>query len=189
MKEPKVSIQEPKIKPDVKVKDTQKTQKKPPEKEKTADVKELPDKPQKTLLDPSQINISKSVVKGQAPQKPIPVVKASDIASSLKAIQSQVAVSADSTDVPIDYYDTVSSYLYRLWKQPSKAELKGLRPSVTITMSVSGNGSVRSARISSRSGNQPMDRSVSELLGRLKIIPAPPDGREIEISVTLVIVD
>ncbi len=169
-------------------------------------------KSERKLLKPSEITISNTVVKGTAQtpspsRNPGPSVSANSIADSIRkgvsavkigsgageggeggGIPSGVAGGGTATG-PISYYQTVSAYLYKIWKQPMKAELQGRYPSAVVALSISGDGTVKSAKMYQSSGNQPMDRSVNELLSKLKVIPAPPDRRSMELNVRLEIVD
>lgn len=74
------------------------------------------------------------------------------------------------------YFDSVGAYLYSRWRQPSKTELGNRKPSVTVSVSLDGNGRILEARIISPSGIRPMDNSVLELLNNVKSLPKPPDG-------------
>lgn len=189
-----VPIPEPTITP-VKITEPKKNIEKPPEIKQSP---EPPKEPKKSFLKPEEIKISKEVVKVSTPQsRPVPQrpkINADDIIKGLKTAVRQQQVSATATsnsvsNIPRDYYDTVSSYLYGIWRQPMKAELGGRMPKVKVELKVDGRGNVLSSRIISASGITAMDASVNELLGRLKSIPAPPDGRAMEMDVVLEIVD
>jgi TonB family protein len=157
-----------------------------------------------------EIKISDKVVKVKNPTPATPKISGTDLAAKLKKIQNQFKVT-DTVNgggggaggpgapggigsptgvgvVPAGYYETISIYLYDLWKQPGKAELKGLKPTVTVHVSIDASGNIKSAKIVNKSGNQPMDSSVEELLAKLKKLPPPPQGA-LELDVTLVIDD
>ncbi len=182
---------EPTIKP-IKVKDNIK-EPVPKPVEKTAVVPPKTEK--KGPLKPDQIKISKDVVKGRKPTPPTPVFNSGEFIKGLKsAVKQQTSASSSSSRAPTgavsaEYYDQVSSYLYRLWRQPMKSLLGGKTPQVKILLKIDGSGRVLSARIVSASGISAMDESVSELLSRLKTIPAPPDGKADEIAVSMEIAD
>ncbi|OGV35338.1 MAG: hypothetical protein A2020_06355 [Lentisphaerae bacterium GWF2_45_14] len=74
------------------------------------------------------------------------------------------------------YFDSVASYLYSRWRQPSKTELGSRKPSVTVHVSLDGEGRILFAKISSPSGVRPMDNSVQELLTSIKNLPKPLSG-------------
>jgi TonB family protein len=88
--------------------------------------------------------------------------------------------------VPASYFDSVSAYLYDLWKQPGKSELKGMRPTVSVHIAIDAAGNIKLAQITKKSGNQIMDSSVEEMLGSLRKLPPPPQGA-LEFDVALVI--
>jgi TonB family protein len=140
-------------------------------------------KPKKTEWkprNPKEITMSKEIVRGEK-TKP-PVINSAKLKERLLKIQSQCKVtnttSTSTTDSspPLDYYDKVSSCIYRLWIQPSQMELKGLRPRVLLSISVDSNGKVLSSSMKSRSGNLAMDASVGELIKALSSLPSPPNG-------------
>ena len=85
------------------------------------------------------------------------------------------------------YFEAVSSILHRRWDQPSRAEVRGRRPTVTVSIRVTAGGSVTDAKIVSASGVSPMDRSVDAVLRSLSRLPAPTahgiDESELEIRV------
>jgi len=150
------------------------------------------------------------VVKGKNPTPATPKISGSDLASKLRKIQNQCKITDTGNGggsgaggpgapggigspngagtVPAGYYETVSVYLYDLWKQPGKAELKGLKPTVTVHISIDASGNIKSAKIVKKSNNLPMDSSVEELLAKLKKLPPPPQGA-LELDVSLEIDD
>jgi TonB family protein len=152
---------------------------------------------------PTEIVKATKVVKGKSPT---PKINGSDLAARLKKIQNQCKVTDTATGggggngiagppggigsttgtstVPASYYETVSVYLYDLWKQPGKSELKGLKPTVTVHVSIDASGNIKSGRIVKKSNNFPMDSSVEELLSKLKKLPPPPQGA-LELDITL----
>ncbi|MFZ2654055.1 MAG: TonB family protein [Victivallales bacterium] len=162
---------------------------KPPEKETP---KEPPKewKPKK----PNEIIPSSKVVKGKAPT---PKINASSLADKLKSIQNQCKITSTNNNnnntgsptglpnnanaagtVSASYYDQVTVFLYDMWQQPSKADVKNQKPTVTIHIAIDSAGNVKSARIVRKSGIPAMDASVEELLSRLKTLPKPPQGAD-----------
>jgi TonB family protein len=156
------------------------------------------------LKKPSEIVKSDKIVKGKNPTPAPPKISGTDLAAKLKKIQSQCKITDTVGNsgaggpgapggigapngvgtVPAGYYETVSIYLYDLWKQPGKAELKGLKPTVTVHVSIDASGNIKSAKIVRKSNNLPMDASVEELLAKLKKLPPPPQGA-LELDVSL----
>jgi protein TonB len=152
-------------------------QKKEPVKKKP--VQKKPDKPKWKPLDVSKIKISKKEIKSKTPSKPVQKFDVNKFAQRLKNLQSTIKLSDTAEPLnrnDMQYYETVSGYVYRVWKQPSESELGGRKPSVTIHVSVAANGSVLSASIVKRSGISAMDMSVKRLISELKNLPIPPRG-------------
>lgn len=69
------------------------------------------------------------------------------------------------------FFAIVQSKLYNAWKQPSRAEVASGKPTVTVSLTVLADGSVKSTRLVSRSGSGAMDGSVSAALGRVGRLP------------------
>lgn len=86
------------------------------------------------------------------------------------------------------YFDSVGSYLYSLWRHPSKTELGDRKPTVTVHVAIDASGKITSARIVRASGIRPMDNSVLELLNRVRNLPKPPNG-SIDFDIDLVVED
>ena len=158
---------------------------------------------------PTEIVKSDKVVKGKNPTPATPKISGTDLAAKLKKLnQLKVTDTVNGGGsgaggpgdpggigapngvgtVPAGYYETVSIYLYDLWKQPGKAELKGLKPTVMVHVSIDASGNIKSARIVRKSNNLPMDSSIEELLSKLKKLPPPPQGA-LELDITLEIDD
>ncbi len=179
--------------------------------EKPTPVVKTTEKPADTsrLKKPTEIVKSTTVVKGKNPTPAAPKISGSDLASKLKKIQNQCKITDTGNGggsgaggpgdpggigvpngvvgaVPAGYYETVSVYLYSLWKEPGKPELKGLKPTVTLHISIDASGNIKSAKIIKKSNNLPMDSSVEELLSKLKKLPPPPQGAlELDISLEI----
>jgi TonB family protein len=71
------------------------------------------------------------------------------------------------------YLETISAVLRNRWKQPAAAELGGRRPQTAVALEIAGDGHLRSARISKRSGVAAMDSSVEALLRGVRRLPPP----------------
>ncbi|OGV60458.1 MAG: hypothetical protein A2X45_18995 [Lentisphaerae bacterium GWF2_50_93] len=189
VKIPKKPVPEPPVPPEPKIKIPAETKTKPvvkpPDKEPPKDPpKEW--KPKK----PSEIIPSSKVVKGKPPT---PRINATSLADKLKSIQNQCKITSTNTGVGLpggvgtpsaagnvaaSYYDQVTVFLYDMWQQPSKADVKNQKPTVTIHIAIDSAGNVKSARIVRKSGIPAMDASVEELLSRLKTLPRPPQGAD-----------
>ena len=74
------------------------------------------------------------------------------------------------------YWERLGNYIQSRWSEPPGSLLGDARPQVTIQLSIAADGRVTSARIISRSGNNPMDESVQRLLANLDRVPAPTNG-------------
>ena len=71
------------------------------------------------------------------------------------------------------YFQSVCSFLYGKWRQPSRADVGNGNPTVTVSLKVGPDGSVLSKRVVRTSGIPAMDRSVATLLAGLSSLPAP----------------
>jgi protein TonB len=155
-----------------------KTEKKKVAKKKTVKKKKV--KKKWKPLDISKIKISTKVVKPvKRPRRPSPSFNAGAFAERLKSLQSKVRISnsgGEMTHNQMKYFERVSAFLYDKWNQPSKAQLGGRTPAVTLRVSVSRSGHIKSAEISAHSGITAMDASVKQLLRIIRNLPAPPDG-------------
>jgi TonB family protein len=167
--------------------------KKTPPKKKT--VKKAPPKKKWKAVKSSDIKVTKKVVKNKStPAKkytpsPIKKVSSEDIAKNLRKFQPQVSVAntGNTSASDMDYFESVSAYLYRMWRQPAKAELGGRRPTVTVKVKVSASGSITFSKISRKSGVSAMDNSVQSLLRSVSRLPSP--GKEMEFDILLEIAD
>jgi protein TonB len=68
----------------------------------------------------------------------------------------------------------LKSIYERAWNAPDGATDKDI--SVTVTVTIARDGTVISARITRSSGNQIIDRSVQEMLDRVKTAVPLPEG-------------
>jgi len=86
------------------------------------------------------------------------------------------------------WHAALSAELYRLWAQPSRADVGGGNPAVRVTLSITAEGRVVDARITGPSHVVPMTTSVKRLLDSLGTVPAPKsygvEGSPIVITVT-----
>lgn len=82
-----------------------------------------------------------------------------------------------------DYYYKVEAYLKRKWEQPSV--YGGDRPKVILIFRVDARGNIVYAKIQERSGNTAMDASVDKLLRSLKVLPAPPQAMEFNVTMEI----
>jgi TonB family protein len=148
-----------------------------------------PPKPLWKPLSADDITVSKDVVKNSQPAPP--AVSAADIEARLRNQRMRVSQSGPTgpiSQVPASYYDTVASFLYQRWAQPSRAELSGRKPTVAVNISIDAAGRVKSVSIARRSGLAPMDSSVEALIAGLTSLPAPPNGA-MTLSINMEIVD
>lgn len=195
--EPQKPIENPKPAPQKKVEEPPKkikvepktVEKKPVEKTKEK-LKPI-EKPKWTPIDPKEIQRSTQIVKKQ--DTPAPKIDTKNLKEKLNQISNSVKTKSTSTSStsniePNDYYDKVSAYLYQIWQQPSKTELKGAKPIVIVLISLDHTGRVISSSIKIKSMNQAMDNSVEQLLNQLSSLPAPPSGA-ISFEVSLEISD
>ena len=151
--------------------------------------KPAPPKPAWKPLTADDITLSKDVVRNSQPAPPN--VSAADIEARLRNQRMRVSRSGPVgpvSQVLASYYDTVASFLYQRWAQPSRAELNGRKPTVAVNISIDAAGRVKSVNIARRSGLAPMDSSVEALIAELTSLPAPPNGA-MTLSINLEIVD
>ena len=73
-----------------------------------------------------------------------------------------------------NYADTLASRLQGLWDQPTRAEVGGRKPSVTVRLIIRADGRILSKKLVRPSGIPAMDASVNRLLQNLKTVPAFP---------------
>lgn len=165
-------------------------QRTPPKKK---SVKKAPQKKKWKAVKASDIRVTKKVVKSESkPVKkytptPIRKVSSEDIAKNLRKFQPHVSVSNTGTAGDMEYFESVSAYLYRLWRQPVKAELGGRRPAVTVKVKVAANGNIIYSKMSRKSGVPAMDSSIQSLLRNVTRLPSP--GKEMEFDILLEIAD
>ncbi len=144
-------------------------------------------------LSPSEIRKSAKIVKikkpkiVRTPKKVVvsrrpPAKTRAQLEAELREAMSQHAnteVGTSSRGIEsavVSYAQSVGAFLRPRWDQPSRTEVGGRQPEVTIRLRVSSSGIVISAKILQRSGVAAMDRSVQKLLNSLRQVPTPPRG-------------
>lgn len=77
------------------------------------------------------------------------------------------------------YSALLATFLKTQWQAfvPSRADLGDSRPTVLVSISIAGNGTVLEARIVRSSGVAAMDIAARRMLDSLKRVPAPLDGK------------
>lgn len=78
---------------------------------------------------------------------------------------------AGSTVQMADFFAIVQSKLYNAWRQPSRSEVGGGQPTVTVSVTVLADGTLQATRLVSRSGRTAMDGSVSAALSQVGRLP------------------
>ncbi len=83
-----------------------------------------------------------------------------------------------------NYKDIVYSRYYNAWAQPSNSEQES--PKVVVTIIIARTGKVVDSRITRRSGNSVMDRSIENLLENVTFVePFPDESKNQQLSFTL----
>jgi len=135
------------------------------------------------------ITVTKNVVESKDPAPS--AISSQDIAKRLQKISRQCQVknaAGPVSAIPAGYYDTIAAFLYERWQQPSRAELGGKNPTVTVTVAIDSSGRVKNSKISQKSGISVMDGSVNQLLKKLASLPKPPNGA-MSLSISLEIAE
>ena len=83
------------------------------------------------------------------------------------------------------YYEKVRLTLMRSWKQPNRAQLNNRKPEVLLMIHVDASGRVISAKITKRSGNYAMDKSVEQMLEKVTVLPKPPKEMNFTVNVNI----
>ena len=207
-------VEPPKPQPKVQPKpEPVQTKEKPPEPvpdtRKTIPVKNVPKqkpKPKNTLLSADQIKVSTKRVKNPArTSTPTPRQNQVSAADRARAAQRAEAVRAlrsmtgetGGTGTPgggggprgivskevSDYYSKVEAFLKRQWQQPSLYNNEQLK--VVVLLQVDKSGRVLQARIQKRSGVAAMDSSVEQLIRSLRVLPAPPQTMQFDVTMEI----
>ncbi len=87
-----------------------------------------------------------------------------------------------------DYYEQLNAFIRPKWNavSPSSVEISGKIsnwPSIDLT--ISKKGEVTKAEFVSQSGNKKIDDAVKVLLADLKVVPAPPQGGVIRVTLDI----
>lgn len=97
------------------------------------------------------------------------------VLSSVKfSSQVKVRASGGSSRATMDYGSYVMSTYDRQWREPSQIAVNGHTASVTVT--IRKDGSVASARLSKRSGVSVLDKSIQDLIDRVRRFKPFPSG-------------
>lgn len=85
-----------------------------------------------------------------------------------------------------EYENKLKNYIRPKWKQPSKIQLGGDLPAITLYLTIEGNGMISSVKFDP-CGNNAMDESVRALIEVLKRtpVPVPPKKQRLIFHVTL----
>jgi TonB family protein len=146
-------------------------------KKKTTKPKPKP-KPKKRWKPAKKIKVSKKLVYVK-PKKTAPQVKPIDKQKLLTAIKqkyTKIRSDIQSSGAAQNYENSVGAYLYQLWDTPDKSILGDKRPEVKIKLNIAANGQLLYAKILKPSGVTAMDKSVQELLKKVKYLPVPENG-------------
>ncbi len=89
----------------------------------------------------------------------------------------------------LDYSQFVAHYLKENWDTPSRIQLGGREPEVTIRLHFAPSGQIVSWQMVKSSGIAIMDTSVEKLMRFVKRIPKPPPQGLSELTLILAISD
>jgi len=134
----------------------------------------------------TKINISKKLVYIK-PKKTTPKVKPIDkqkLVMTIKQKNTKISSKRNNQQLTQSYENSVGAYLYQLWDTPDKSVLGATRPEVKIQLNIAANGQLLYAKILKPSGVPAMDKSVQELLKKVKYLPAPKAGAK---QITLIL--
>ncbi len=135
-------------------------------------------KPKKKWKPAKKIKVSKKLVYVKNKKTP-PQVKPIDKQKLLTAIKqkyTKIRSNTKNTGAVQSYENSVGAYLYQLWDTPDKSVLGNKRPEVKIKLNIAANGQLTYAKILNPSGVTAMDKSVQELLRKVKYLPVPNGG-------------
>ncbi len=82
-----------------------------------------------------------------------------------------------------NYRGMVAAHLARYKQYPAEARSRGAAGMAVVSFSLSGSGSVTSARLARSSGVSSLDQEVTAMVRRASPFPAPPDGRPVSFTV------
>ena len=135
-------------------------------------------KPKKKWRPAKKIKKSRKLVYVK-PKKTTPRVKPIDkqkLLTALKQKHTQIRSNIKNTGAAQSYENSIGAYLYQLWDTPDKSILGNKRPEVKIQLNIAANGQLVYAKILTPSGVTAMDKSVQELLKKVKYLPVPSGG-------------
>jgi protein TonB len=84
-----------------------------------------------------------------------------------------------------NYRGIVAAHLARYKQFPADARSRGDQGVASVTFTLSGSGSVTSARLARSSGVASLDREVTAMVRRASPFPPPPDGRSASFTVPI----
>ena len=153
-------------------------------------VKKKKPKPKKKWRPAKKIKVSKKLVYVK-PKKTTPQVKPIDrqkLLTALKQKYTKIRSNIKNTGAAQSYENSVGAYLYQLWDTPDKSVLGNKRPEVKIKLNIAANGQLLYAKILKPSGVTAMDKSVQELLKKVKYLPVPTGGSK-EVTLILEVIE
>jgi len=118
-------------------------------------------------------------------------VSSSALAANLKKSLSSVKLESSGGTIQansamLTYFDSVSSFLYEKWEQPSKLAVSGEPPSALVRLKIGANGRLMGYQIIKDSNFTEMNNSIKLMLDTINTLPPPPDGA-MTIEVTLIL--
>lgn len=118
-------------------------------------------------------------------------VSASTLAANLKKSLSSVKFGSASgasqvNPAMLTYYDSISSFLYERWEQPSKLAVSGEPPSLLVRLKIGTDGKLVEYKIIKSSNFHEMNDSVKQMLDTIDRLPVPPNGA-MTIEATLIL--
>jgi hypothetical protein len=109
-----------------------------------------------------------------------------NLKKGLSGIKFGINGTTQASSAMLTYYDSVSSYLYERWEQPSKLAVSGELPSVLVRLKIGADGRLMGYQIIKNSNLTEMDNSIKRMLDAIDRLPPPPDGA-ITIEATLIL--
>ena len=103
--------------------------------------------------------------------------------STSPAATAASGVGRGRSDSDTNYRALVAAHLARYKQFPAVARNRGHQGSAVVAFSLSGSGSVTSARLVSATGVESLDYEATAMVRRASPFPAPPDGRAVSFTV------
>lgn len=128
-----------------------------------------------------------------APTDPIDVAQMQERLRRAVPDQPQIAASAPAragapATTKAAYADLVRACLERHWRQPSRSEVNGREPRVTVRLGVRRSGQLTAKTIAAASGLPAMDASVTRMLADLdRLPPFPAEMRRDSLALDIVL--